>query len=321
MDITTLILFILGFVILIKGADLLVDGASSIAKKMKISAIVIGLTIVSFGTSAPEFVVNLIASLNGSTDLSLGNVLGSNIANVLLVLGVTATVYPLVTKANTVWKEIPFALLGSILLGVMLNDMVIEGAQKSGLTRIDGIVLLAFFIIFMYYTYGIAHVQDDEISHDDIPSYSYPKSILYIILGLLGLIFGGQWLVDGAVSIANSFGVSEAVIGLTIVAIGTSLPELVTSIVAAYKKQTDIAIGNIVGSNIFNIFWILGFSSLVAPIPYSPEQQSLSVFTSIFSVSLLFVIMFIGQKFVIQRWQGILMICIYFAYLGYLTIW
>lgn len=318
MDIITIVFFILGFVILIKGADLLVDGASSIATKLNVSAIVIGLTVVSFGTSAPEFAVNLIAGLNGNTDLSLGNVIGSNIANVLLVLGVTASIYPLVTKSNTVWKEIPFALLGAILLAVMLNDAAIDGLDYSALTRIDGFILLGFFAIFMYYTYGISKIEDDEITAEEIQTYSYLKSVIFVVLGMTGLILGGQWLVNGAVSIATFFGVSEAIIGLTIVAIGTSLPELVTSLVAAYKKQTDIAIGNVVGSNVFNIYWILGFNSVVNPIAYSPNQ-AVSLYLSIASVVLLFMIMFLGRKLVIQRWQGILMVSIYFMYMIYLV--
>ncbi len=314
----TYILFFAGFFILIKGADLLVDGSASIAKKLKISSIVIGLTIVAFGTSAPEFVVNIFASINGNTEIAIGNILGSNIANILLILGISAIVFPLVTKKNTVWKEIPLSLLAAILLGVMANDIFIDGDLFSGLTRIDGIVFLAFFIIFLYYTFGISKVtgEADEI---DIKKLSSGKSTIYIIAGFLGLVLGGKWIVDGAVSIAQFFNVSQSLIGLTIVAVGTSLPELATSVIAARKKQADIAIGNVVGSNIFNIFWILGFSALIRPLPFL-ASSNLDIIITILASAILFIIMFVGKKHIIERWQGFIMILIYFSYIAFLII-
>ena len=313
----TYILFAIGFVLLIKGADLLVDGASSIAKKLNISSIVIGLTIVAFGTSAPELIVNLFASASGNTDIAIGNILGSNIANILLILGISAVIYPLVTKENTVWKEIPLALLAAVILGVMANDRLIDGASVSGITRIDGFVLLAFFIIFMYYTYGISKVSADteDIS---IKEFSYLKSSIYIILGLIGLSLGGKWIVDGAVNIAQLFNISESLIALTVVAIGTSLPELATSAIAVYKKQTDIAIGNVVGSNIFNIFWILGLSSVIRPLPFQ-AASNWDIVLTILSSLLLFIIMFIGKRHTVERWQGVVMISIYVGYMVYLV--
>lgn len=231
----TYILFIIGFVILIKGANLLVDGAASIANKLKISSIVIGLTIVAFGTSAPEFIVNIFASVQGNTEIAIGNILGSNIANILLILGISAIIYPLATQKNTVWKEIPLSLLTAILLGVLVNDTLIDGGTFSGLTRIDGIVLLSFFLIFLYYTFGIAKVSGEN-SDLEIKQLSNLKSTIYIVGGLLGLVIGGKWIVDGAIKIAELFNVSQSLIGLTVVAIGTSLPELATSAVAAYKR-------------------------------------------------------------------------------------
>jgi len=313
----TYILFIIGFVLLIKGADLLVDGASSIAKKLKISAIVIGLTIVAFGTSAPELIVNIMASASGNTDIAIGNILGSNIANILLILGISAIIYPLATKRNTVWKEIPLSLLAAIIVGVMANDMLIDGAGFSGLTRIDGITLIAFFIIFLYYTFGIAKVSGE--ANSEIKQYSYLKSIIYIIIGLVGLAVGGKWIVDGAIKIAELFNVSQSLIGLTIVAIGTSLPELATSAIAAYKKQTDIAIGNIVGSNIFNIFWVLGVSSIIRPLPFNVSSRP-DILMTIFASLLLFLIMFIGKKNTVERWQGALMVTIYIGYISFLIV-
>lgn len=315
---TTYILFILGFLILIKGADLLVDGSASIAKKLKISSIVIGLTIVAFGTSAPEFIVNIYASVQGNSEIAIGNILGSNIANILLILGISAIIYPVTAKKNTVLKEIPFSLLAIIILGLMANDRIIDGEAFSGVTRIDGFVLIAFLIIFLYYTFGITKSADD-IVEDEIKVYSYSKAILFIVLGLTGLVLGGKWIVDGAVKIAELFNVSQSLIGLTIVAIGTSLPELATSAVAAYKKQSDIAIGNVVGSNIFNIFWILGASSIIRPLPFSTSLNG-DIGMTIFASVLLFLVMFVGQKRVIQRWQGVFMVTSYFAYVVYLIL-
>ncbi len=312
----TYVLFVVGFFILIKGADLLVDGASSIAKKFKISSLVIGLTIVAFGTSAPELAVNIFASASGSAEIAIGNILGSNIANILLILGISAMIYPLATKSNTVWKEIPLCLLAAVVLGLMANDILIDGAGFSTLSRIDGFILIAFFIIFLYYTFGIAKVGGDN---DDvqIKKYSLGKSVLFILLGLAGLVLGGQWIVNGAVKIAEYFGVSQSLIGLTVVAIGTSLPELATSAIAAYKKQTDIAIGNVVGSNIFNIFWVLGLSSVIRPLPFNPAIN-IDILTTIGASLILFLSMFIGKRHIIERWQGAFMVGLYVVYTGFL---
>jgi len=313
----TYILFIIGFFFLIKGADLLVEGSASVAHKLSIPSIVIGLTVVSFGTSAPEFVVNMFASMAGNTDLAIGNIIGSNIANILLILGVSAIIYPLVTKKNTVWKEIPLSLLGVILLGVLANDALIDGASFSGLTRSDGFVFFSFFVIFLYYTFGISKVTGE--GPEDIEEMPYTKSGLFILLGMTGLVLGGTWIVNGAVAIAEVFGVSQSLIGLTVVAIGTSLPELATSAIAAYKRQADIAIGNVVGSNIFNVFWILGFSSLVRPLPFQPSSN-VDILVAIGASAILFFTMFIGKKHTVERWQGVLMVLLYISYTVYLVI-
>lgn len=307
-------LFILGFVFLVKGADLLVDGAAAIAKRLNISNIVIGLTIVAFGTSAPELVVNVFASLRGNTEIAVGNILGSNIANILLILGISALIYPITAKKNTVIKEIPLSLLAIIVLGVMANDRLIDSVFFSAVTRIDGIVLLGFFAIFLYYTFGITKSDDDIVEKDDIESLGYPKSSLFVVLGLLGLTIGGKWIVDGAVHIANIFHISQSLIGLTIVAIGTSLPELATSVVAAYKKQSDIAIGNVVGSNIFNIFFILGISAIIRPLSFQESSNS-DILMTVFASVLLFLVMFTGKKRVIEKWQGVIMISSYLIYI------
>lgn len=313
----TYVLFVIGFVILIKGADLLVDGAASVAKKFNISSIVIGLTIVAFGTSAPEFVVNIFASIKGNSEIAIGNILGSNIVNIFFILGIAAVIHPIVAKENTAWKEIPLSLLAAILIGVLANDVLIDGGTFSGLTRIDGIVFISFFIIFMYYTFGISKVTGDE-ENIEIKLLSSGKAALFILGGLAGLIVGGKWIVDGAVKIAELFDVSQSLIGLTVVAIGTSLPELATSAVAAYKKQADIAIGNVIGSNIFNTFWILGVSAVIRPLPFLRASNP-DILMNIFASTLLFAILFIGKRHIVERWQGYLMIAIYIAYIVFLV--
>jgi cation:H+ antiporter len=314
----TYILFVLGFVILIKGASLLVDGSSSIAKKLNISNLVIGLTVVAFGTSAPEMFVNVSASLKGNASIAIGNILGSNIANILLILGISAIIYPLAVKNSTVSKEIPFSLLAALIVGILANDLLIDHKGISELTRSDGLVLVGFFIIFMYYIFSLAK-KTDNVDEGDYKQFSTTKSVIYIVLGLVGLVLGANWIVNGAIKIANIFGVSEYLIGLTVVAVGTSLPELATSAVAAYKKNPDIAIGNIVGSNIFNIFWILGLSSIIKPLPFQPAGN-IDIMMTILASVLLFVFLIIGKKHVLQKWQGVLFLLIYAAYIIYLII-
>lgn len=315
----TYILFFVGFGALIKGANLLVDGASSLAKRLGVSALVIGLTIVAFGTSAPELIVNIFASINGNSDIAIGNILGSNTANILLILGISAVIYPLAVKRGTVWKEIPFAFLAVIVLALMANDALIDKQSFSAITKIDGLALIAFFIIFLYYTFGISRVRAADAAQVPIHRHSLPRACLMIGLGLAGLAIGGEWIVDGAVTLATTFGVSEALIGLTIVAVGTSLPELATSAAAARKKDVDIAVGNIVGSNIFNIFWILGVSAVINPLPFSSLLMR-DMFVTIIATALLFAAMFIGKRHILERWQGICFIVLYVSYITYLVI-
>lgn len=318
----TYILFVIGLAFLIKGADWLVDGASAVAKRFNVSDLIIGLTIVSFGTSAPELFVNVYASYVGNTDITIGNILGSNIANILLILGVSSVIYPLAVQKNTTWKEIPFSLLAAVLVGIMATDVYLDKTNSNSITRTDGLSLLAFFIIFMYYIFETSKKEQQEKKDDEeINEQEHMpllKSIGLILIGLTGLSLGGKWIVDGAVSIATSLGVSQSLIGLTIVAIGTSLPELATSAIAAYKKNADIAVGNVVGSNIFNIFWILGISSIINNIPFQ-EKNFVDVGMTIFASLLLFVFMFIGKKHILQRWQGVLFLLLYTAYIIYLV--
>ncbi len=313
----TYILFAIGFILLIKGADLLVDGAASIAKKFNISDLVIGLTVVAFGTSAPELAVNLISSLKGNTDLAIGNIVGSNIANILLILGVAAIIYPLKVKITTVWKEIPFSLLGALILFVMASDVLLDGATFSALTRTDGLTLIGFFGIFLYYTFGISK-NTDQIEADHIAVRPTVISLVMVLGGLVGLVLGGQWIVDGAVVMATALGMSQSVIGLTVVAIGTSLPELATTVSASLKKRSDMAIGGIVGSNIFNIFWILGVSSIIRPLPVGVSNY-IDLTISIVASALLFAFLFVGKRHILERWQGWCFLALYFSYTGYLV--
>ncbi len=306
---------IIGLIVLVKSADWLVDGAAAIAKIFGVSNLVIGLTVVAFGTSAPELIVNLISVWQGSTQLAIGNIIGSNIANILLILGISSMIYPLVVKSNTVWKEIPYALLAALMVAILANDIFLDGAAFSVLSRIDGFVLLGFFAIFMYYTYGISkNGEADDLLVKKIP---LSRSLAFLVSGLGGLIIGGKLLVDGAVGVAMFFGVGEALIGLTIVAIGTSLPELATSAVAAFKKQTDIAIGNIVGSNIFNTFLILAISAVIKPLPIL-GANNFNFFVSILASVILFAALFVGRKHALERWQGLILLVMYIAYVSVL---
>lgn len=313
----TFILFPLGLYILIKGADLLVEGGASIAKKFGISQLAIGLTVVAFGSSAPEFVVNILASLNNEAGLAFGNIIGSNIANILLILGVSAMISPLVVKSTTAFREIPFSMLAALVLAFLANDVLIDGAEDSVLTRSDGMVLLSFFAVFIFYVYTIAgEVGLEEETPDEMSTL---KSVIFVLVGLACLIFGGDWIVDGAVKIAHLAGFSEKTVGLTIVAVGTSLPELATSAVAAKKNRPDMAIGNVVGSNIFNIFWVLGLSAAIQPLPVE-KSSGIDIVLVLAASVLLFAFLLIGRRLVLKAWQGLVFLLIYGGYLTYLVI-
>ena len=310
----TYILFFIGFIFLIKGADLLIEEASALARRLGVSSLFIGLTIVAFGTSLPELVVNVFASFQGKADIAISNILGSNICNILLILGLGAIIYPLTLKKETVWKEIPFSFLAVILIALMANDVLIDGGSSSALTRIDGLVLICFFIIFLYYVFNIARVKTSQEVKKEDRSSSLISSSFKITLAFVGIFLGGRWIVDGAVTLASNLGVSQALIGATIVAFGTSLPELVTSIVAVCKKNVDLAVGNIVGSNIFNIFCILGLSAIIKSIPFS-YFFNLDLLILMVATFLLFLFMFIKKKSVLERWQGIIFLSLYLFYI------
>src|SRR3989338_3719343 len=311
----TIIILILGLVILIAGAEGLVRGASSFARRFGITPLVIGLTVVAFGTSTPELFVNIYSAFKGASDIAIGNIIGSNIANIFLILGLSAVIAPLAVKKNTIWKEIPFALLAVLLVFLMGNDAMFDKVTFNVLTRTDGFALIAIFVIFMYYIVSLAKSGGQD--NGDIASYTIPVSLMLTISGIAGLVMGGKLLVDQAIILARLAGMSEALIGLTIVAVGTSLPELATSVVAALHKEDDIAVGNVVGSNIFNVFWILGVTSIIMPLPFNP-RVNIDVGVSILATFLLFLAMFVGKKHKLERWQGALFVTLYGIYIGYL---
>lgn len=314
-----IILFVVGLAVLIFGAEWLVKGASAIARKFGISSLVIGLTVVAFGTSMPELTVNVYSALVGATDLAIGNIIGSNIANILLILGISALVTPLVVQSSTVKWEIPLALLAMIAVFIFGSDIMFDGAMTDTLTRTDGFALLGFFIIFMFYVFALVNALPSPKDEGETKQLSPLVSIGLVIAGLAALIVGGKLLVDNAVILARVIGLSEAVIGLTVVAVGTSLPELATSIVAALKKEVDIAVGNIVGSNIFNAFWILGVTSIIAPLPV-PAGFTVDALVAVFATLALFLALFVGTRHTLDRWQGALFVFAYIAYVTYLVI-
>lgn len=311
------IVFLLGgMALILLGANGLTDGSSSVAKRFGISDLVIGLTIVAFGTSAPELMVSLVSSIKGSAQLAIGNVVGSNIFNILMIVGLTAVVMPIKVQKNTITNEIPLVLLSSLALVACASDVVLDGGVGNVIGRGDGILLLLFFAIFMRYTFSIAKSSGEE-SGEQIKLMPIWKSLLFIVLGLAGLIFGGQLFVDGASGIARSLGVSESVIGLTLVAGGTSLPELATSVVAAVKKKPGIAIGNVIGSNLFNIFLVLGASATVSPLPLGNIGISDMLMLVVSSVLFWAAGWFFKDK-TITRIEGAIMVALYVGYIWWL---
>jgi len=314
----SILFLIAGFAALIYGANFLVDSASALAKKFSIPNIVIGLTIVAFGTSAPELVVNIFAALSKNSDITLGNITGSNIFNILGILGISAMIYPLSVKSNTTWLEIPLCFLSAIILLVMANNVFISRAGVSVIDRIDGIILLMFFVIFL--VYNIQMTKTGDFSEDIIvKNYSVQKSVIFLIFGLGLLLIGGKVIVTSAVKLATLIGISERIIALTIVSIGTSLPELATSAVAAKKRNVDIAIGNIVGSNIFNAFFILGISAVISPV-YPLKWSNLDMLVNVFSSILLFIFIFTGKGRRLDRREGAILSIFYMIYIAALII-
>lgn len=312
-----IILLVIGFLLLMKGADYFVDGASAIAKKLRIPSIVIGLTIVAFGTSAPELAVSLSAALKGSNDIAIGNVVGSNLFNTLVVLGASAAITPVIVKKDIIKRDYPLSMIAAILLGILSMDTILGKADNMKIGRLDGVVLLVLFVCFVVNTIRSGLKERNADVDETLESVNMPlwKSILIIVVGLAGIIIGGDLSVESAKEIARAFGMSEVLIGLTIVAFGTSLPELVTSIVAARKGENDIAVGNVVGSNIFNILLILGLSATILPMNMSN--------TYLYDILMLIIVTVvtyipIAKTKKVNRGVGIAMVVTYLLYTIYL---
>ena len=306
-----IVLLIVGFIILIKGADIFVDGAKSIAGNLKVSKMLIGLTIVAFGTSAPEFAVSVKSLISGSGDIVLGNVIGSNILNILLILGVSSMFHFLNVKNNTVKKELPITLLFTTLFIVLLSDNLLGNGVNS-FTRSDGIVLLLFFLVFIYYLISMAR---NKIGNDEEKYMSIFKSIIYTVLGVVAIVLGSNMVVDSATKLATIIGVSEKLISLTIIALGTSLPELVTSITATRKGEYDLAIGNVVGSNIFNLGIVIGLPvSLFGGIS-NISFNYIDLIVMFLSVFLLFIFSLSNKK--ISKKEGIIFLILFVIYYSY----
>lgn len=311
------LLIVVGFVALVKGADWLVDGASAIAKRFGISDLVIGLTVVAFGTSMPEFVVNMVSVAEGTTDLAITNILGSNIINTLVILGVTALVYPIASQKRSRDFDIPLSIIAGILVFGAVTIQMPYGESGKGIGRIGGIMLLLLFCYFLYNTFRHAkdHPEDAEME-TEIKPMSVRRAIALMLGGFVGLVVGGELIVKSAVDIAMRCGVSEAIIGLTVVALGTSLPELATSVIAAFKKNSDIALGNVIGSNIFNVFFVLGTSATICPLP-AYDGIEIDAWVAAIGSIVVWLAVKTNKERKIPRWAGALLLLIYAGYLTY----
>lgn len=315
--ILTVLSFILGFILVIKGADFLIDGSTAIAKRYRISEMAIGLTIVAFGTSLPELVVNITASINNAPELAIGNIFGSSIANILLILGVTSILCPLPLRKKTVVSEIPFTLIATLLVGFLANASLFSSEKQMHISRIDALILFFFFGLYLIYIVKTARENMEELFSTEVKAMTMTKSFSFVLIGIVALYFGGDWLVKGAITIATALKISEGFIGLTIVAIGTSMPELVTSISAAKKGSIDISVGNIVGSNIFNLLWVLPISSMIRPLPFA-SINNIDILVMILGATLVIFSMATGVKNAIDKRNGIFFLIVYAIYLFFL---
>ncbi|MCH5319957.1 MAG: calcium/sodium antiporter [Paramuribaculum sp.] len=315
-----LLLLALGVVVILIGANILTDGAAAIARKCGISELVTGLTIVAFGTSAPELVIGLFSAIKGSSELAVGNVVGSNIFNIFIILGLTAVIKPIKVKKSVMNNEIPLVLLAAVSLFIIGLAPIIDSHAPMQVSRVDGLLLLLFFVIFLRFTFESARsaAPDDPLAENasSKKNMGWPKALIFVILGLAGLVAGGEWFVRGASGVAAALGVSEAIIGLTIVAAGSSLPELATSVTAALKGKPDIALGNVIGSNIFNIFLVLGTTAVVRPLSFGNiGYVDLSV--QLIAAILFWVVAKFYKTRTITRPEGSILVALYIIY----TIW
>ena len=308
-----ILLLLLGFVLLVVGAGKFIEGSAGIARRFNLPEIVIGLTIVSLGTSAPELVVNVVAAAKGESAMVLGNVMGSNIFNVLMILGITSFLAKLTVKRNTTWLEIPLSLMGAVLVLVVVSDKILDKESINVISRTDGIVLLCLAIIFLVYNLELAK-KENEFRQEVIKEKPVYVAILWLLAGMAGLIIGGRLIVENAVSISRVVGISERVIAITVVSVGTSLPELVTSIMAVRKNKVDMAIGNVVGSCIINIFFVLGISSIVNPIQVA-DNSFLDIGVNLLAGILLFTFLLFSRGRQLKNWNGIVFLLIYLGYL------
>lgn len=309
---------VIGLVLLVKGADWFVEGASVLAKKFHVSELAIGLTIVAFGTSAPELVVNSFAAYQGSFDIVFGNIIGSNNFNLFIILGIAGTVTPMVVQSSTAWREIPFSLFAVLLVFFLLNNQWWSARPVLILGRWDALILAVLFVGFLFYVYKQLKTDPQAVESTAVET-SNLKTTLYIILGLVGLVIGGRLVVNGATGIAIAMSVSEKIIGLTIVAAGTSLPELATSVMAAIKKNNDIAVGNIIGSNIFNLLLVLTISAFVRPLQFNPVFN-IDLYFLGGGTLFLFIAMYSGNRKKVDRWEAILLLTVYLGYTVYLVV-
>jgi cation:H+ antiporter len=314
-----IVFIIVGFIALVKGADWLVDGASSIAKRFGISDLVIGLTVVAFGTSMPEFVVNMVSVGEGSTDLAITNILGSNIINTFVILGLTALVYPVASQKRSRDFDIPMSIIAGVSVLCFVSIQLPLGESGHGIGRTGGIILLLMFCYFLYNTFRHAKDHPGEVPSDEVPStkeITVRRALCLVLGGFVGLVVGGELIVKSAVDIAVRCGVSEAIIGLTVVALGTSLPELATSVMAAFKKNSDIALGNVIGSNIFNVFFILGTSATLRPLPSYDGIELDAIMAALGSI-IVWMAVKTNKERKVQRWAGLLLLLVYGGYLTY----
>lgn len=307
-----ILLLIVGFVALIMGANWLVDGATSVGIRAKLSPLIIGLTIVAFGTSLPELIINVFSCIRGSSGLAIGNIVGSNIMNILLILGVAAVIYPIDVSRISIRRDIPAGFVATLLLGLMANDFFVGNSHT--INWIEGLILLAFAGGYLYLTM----VKNESSSGIDIVQYpmKWPKTILFLVIGIVGLYLGGELVSTNAQIIAKAWGMSDAMIGLTVVAVATSLPELVTSVVAAIKKNSGMAIGNVLGSNILNILVVLGISGLITPLQFD-TQMNITLLFLVFANLLMFLFVFTGKGRKISRFEGFLMLLAFVGFMVY----
>ncbi len=311
------VLLVVGLIFLVKGADLFVTGASSVARRFHIPSLVIGLTIVAFGTSAPEVAVSVTSALNGQSDITMGNIIGSNMFNLLVVVGMAAWILPFKVKETIIAKEFPFMLLSCISVLILAFDLLLGNGTVNVINRTDGLVLVVF-AIFLYYLLSVAlKAQKENQAEEVMISIGLTKSIVYLVVGIVAIVLGGNLAVDAATEIALAWGMSETMVGLTIIAAGTSLPELMTSVVAARKGESDIALGNVIGSNIFNVFFIMGISAVITPVSVSAAVAFDAVLLTVITL-IAFIFALTDRKF--SKGEGIVLFLLYVAYMIF-VIW